>query len=112
MTNHLPCAPSSPLLAFGGMELGTFRLKPQVSEAQMLAAARQMEEAFLNNQPGLLAHAILKGADGVYIDLALADSQARAEEICSKWLEDAHALAFLDMIDPESVLMQFFSRLR
>jgi hypothetical protein len=105
--SHPPCP-----IAFNGLEFGTFRLKAGMAEADMLAAARIMEDEFLAREEGFLGHAILKGGDGVYADLAFATSQAKAEEICGKWLQNPHALAFLACIDPASTSMSFWTRLR
>jgi hypothetical protein len=103
--------PSFPV-AFQGLEFGTFRLKPGVVEADMLAAAKAMEDGFLHLEEGFLGHAILKGDDGTYVDLALASSQARAEAICGKWLENPYALKFLEFVDPASTHISFWRRLQ
>jgi hypothetical protein len=99
-------------ITFKGLEFGTFRLKAGVSESAMLAAAQVMENEFLRQEEGFLGHAILKGHDGAYVDLAFATSRAKAEEICGKWLQNPHALAFLAFIDPASTHMSFWSRLQ
>lgn len=78
----------------------------------MLAAAKSMEDQFLNKEEGFLGHAILKGNDGTYVDLAFATSQEKAEEICSKWTQNPHALAFLEYIDHASTNISFWSRLQ
>jgi hypothetical protein len=99
-------------ITFEGLEFGTFHLKAGSSESAMLVAAKVMENEFLSQEEGFLGHAILKGNDGVYVDLAFATSQAKAEEICGKWLQNPHALAFLAFIDPTSTNMSFWSRLQ
>jgi hypothetical protein len=99
-------------LAFSGLEFGVFRLKAGAVETDMLAAAQVMEDEFLAKEDGFLGHAILKGDDGAYVDLAFAESRAKAEAICGKWLQNRHALAFLAFIDPASTQMSFWTRLR
>jgi hypothetical protein len=99
-------------ITFRGLEFGTFRLKAGASEADMLAASKVMEREFLDKEDGFLGHAILKGNDGAYVDLAFATSQTKAEEICGKWLQNPYALAFLAFIDPASTHMSFWSRLQ
>jgi hypothetical protein len=99
-------------ITFKGLEFGIFRMKPGMSESEMLAAAKTMESEFLEKEEGFLGHAILKGSDGTYVDLAFATTQAKAEEICGKWLKNQYALAFLAFIDPASTNMSFWSRLQ
>jgi hypothetical protein len=99
-------------ISFNGLEFGTFRLKAGVSEADMLAAAKQMEDDFLYKEEGFLGHAILKGNDGSYVDLAFATSQAKAEEICGKWVKNPFALKFLDFIDHASANITFWTRIQ
>ena len=99
-------------MSFNGLEFATFRLKPGVLEAAMLAAAKKMEDEFLSKEEGFLGHAVLKGRDGTYVDLAFATTQARVEEICSQWTHNAHALAFLEFVEPTSANMSFWARLQ
>lgn len=103
--------PSFPI-TFKGLEFGTFRLKGGAAEADMLAAAKTMEDEFLNEEEGFLGHAILKGNDGTYVDLAFATSQAKAEELCGKWMQNPHALKFLGFIDDTSTNIGFWTRLQ
>lgn len=103
--------PSYPI-TFKGLEFGTFRLKAGTVEKDMLAAAKEMEDEFLNKEEGFLGHAILKGNDGTYVDIAFATSQAKAEELCGKWMQNPHALKFLEFIDHASTNMGFWTRLQ
>lgn len=103
--------PSFPI-TFNGLEFGTFRLKAGTAEADMLAAAKIMEDEFLDKEEEFLGHAILKGSDDTYVDMAFASTQAKAEEICGKWMQNPHALKFLGFIDPASAKMSFWTRLQ
>jgi len=98
--------------SFVGMEFSTFRLKESSSEAKMLEAARNMEQEFLSKEDGFLGHGVLKGKDGIYVDLAFATSQEKAESICGKWMENAFALKYLEFIDSESVDLSFWERIK
>lgn len=98
--------------SFIGMEFGIFKLKEGVSEAKMLEAAKKMEEEFLKNEEGFLGHGVLKGKGGRYVDLAFATSQEKAEEICGKWMGNQFALKYLEFIDPETVDMSFWERIK
>jgi hypothetical protein len=103
---------SSYPITFKGLEFGTFRMKAGMSESDMLAAVKTMEAEFLEKEEGFLGHAILKGNDGTYVDLAFATFQAKAEEICGKWLQNPRALAFLSFIDSTTTNMSFWTRLQ
>lgn len=90
-----------------GVELGRFRLRDGCDEAAMRAAWQQMVNGYLARQPGWQGQHLLKLADRVFIDLALAESQQRAEQICTLWLGQPLCEAFLAMIEPLS--MEFAS---
>lgn len=99
-------------ITFTGLEFGTFQLKEGACEAAMLVASKTMEDEFLCKEEGFLGHAILKGNDGTYVDLAFATSQANAEAICGKWMQNEHALRFLEFIDLASTNITFWTRLQ
>lgn len=96
---------------FKGLEFGTFRLKTGALEADMLAAAKIMEEEFLNQEEGFLGHAVFRGKDDTYVDLVFAVSQVRAEELCGKWMQNPYALKYLQFVEPTSTDISFWSRL-
>ena len=104
-------SPAFPI-TFEGLEFGTFRLKAGAGEADMLATPKTMEDEFLSKEEGFLDHAMLKGNDGTYVDLVFATCQAKAEEICGKWMQNPHALGFLDFIDPTSTSIGFWTRIQ
>lgn len=60
----------------------------------------------------MFGHVLLKGMDGVYADVTFADTQARAEQVCAKWLEKAVALEYSALCNQQSVNMTFWERLR
>ena len=90
-----------------GVELGRFRLRNDGDEAAMRAAWQQMVNGYLSHQAGWQGQHLLKLADGVFIDLALAESQQRAEQICALWQNQPLCNAFLALIEPLS--MEFAS---
>ena len=97
---------------FAGFEFGVFKLKQGVSEEKMLEASIKMEREFLSKEAGFLGHGILKGKDDTYVDIAFATSQEKAEKICGKWMENEFALKYLEFIDPESVNLSFWERIK
>jgi len=94
------------------MEFGTFKLKEEASEEKMLQAAKNMEQEFLSKETGFLGHAVLKGQNGMYVDVAFATTQEQAEAICGKWTENAFALKYLEFIDCESADLKFWTRIK
>lgn len=100
--------------AFGGMEFSRFKLKQGVAEAALLAAVEQMVEGLYHGEEGFLGHAVLKGADGCYVDVLFASSAARASELCGKWGTGPFAeacLPYLEKIEEGSAQLAFFQRI-
>ena len=99
-------------LGFGGLEFATFRLLDGIGEDALLAACDKVDREFLQAEPGIFGHVLLRGLNGVYADVAFADTQARAEQVCAKWLDKAVALKYIALFDQQSVNMTFRERLR
>ncbi|OYR13842.1 hypothetical protein [Brucella grignonensis] len=93
-----------------GIELGRFRLKAGVQEQAMRDAYTAMVSNHLSHQPGWQAQHLVKLADGTFVDLAFADNQTIATEICASWQGNVDCDAFLSLIDPVS--MEFGTILR
>jgi len=102
----------SHISGFAGMEYGLFKLKEGQSEEGMLKAAKIAEKEFLSTEDGFLGHAILKGKEGFYVDLAFATTQEKAEAICAKWMSNEFTLKYLECIAPETVEMSFWTRIK
>lgn len=100
-TVHMADAP--PATSRGGIEIGRFRLKQGIQESDMRQAYNQMVERHLSLQPGWKSQHLVSLDNGVFIDLAFADSQPCAEAICASWQGQAVCNAFLEMIEPESI---------
>ena len=100
---RLPVAAPHPVAVDSGVEIGRFRLKPGVSEAEMRVAHAKMVEQHLAHQAGWRRQHLLRLDDGVFVDLAFADSRGRAEAICAGWLGQADCDAFLALIEPVSM---------
>ena len=97
---------------FSGVEIGFFKLKPGITEKDMLLAAESADKNFLCKEPGFLGHSVLKGEDGLYVDLSFATSKEQAQEICGKWMDNEFTLKYIEHIDPESVDMSFWQRIQ
>lgn len=101
--------------AFGGMEFSRFKLKSDVSETELFTSVDKMVEGLYITEEGFLGHALLKGADGIYVDVIFADSQSRAAELCAKWGTGPFApacLPYLEKIEEGSVNLEFFQRVK
>jgi hypothetical protein len=95
--------PQQPVTSGNGIELGRFRLKAGVDEQAMRDAYTAMVSNHLSHQSGWLAQHLVKLADGTFVDLAFADNQTTATEICASWQGNADCDAFLSLIDPVSM---------
>lgn len=98
--------------SFAGLEFCTFKMKPGASEQQLIAAAIAAEDEFLSKEAGFLGHGILKDGNGLYVDIAFATSQEKAQEICAKWTSNDFALKYLEFIDSDTVNMNFWERIK
>lgn len=100
---------------WGGMEFSTFRLRVGVSEAQLRQSVDEMVAGLYAGEPGFLGHALLRGADGIYVDVVFADTMDRARALCAKWGTGPFApscMAYLESISPDSANLAFFERVQ
>lgn len=93
-----------PLMQGGdGVELGRFRLRPEVTESMLRRAHARMVERHLSRQPGWRGQRLMQLEDGIWLDLAFAASPDQARAICQSWAGNADCDAFLSLIDPISM---------
>lgn len=102
---------NSNLDSIGGMEFATFKLKEGVTEARLVELSNQVEAEFLSQQEELVLHFLVRGADGIYANVAIASSQEKAEEYCQQWLGNRVALEYLELLEKETVNMTFWTRI-
>jgi len=100
---RLPSVSQHPVANGSGVEIGRFRLKQGVDEADMRKAHAAMVENHLSRQTGWRRQHLVKLDDGVFLDLAFADARLSAEEICSSWRGQLDCDAFLALIEPQSM---------
>jgi hypothetical protein len=99
----------------GGMEFSLFRMQANKDEKALINAAERMAAGLYAGEPGFIDHFVLRGSNGVYADVVLASSGERANELCQKWGAGPFTeacLPYLEIIDPSSVEMNFWERLR
>lgn len=120
LRSALPVALGRPLLQHraappevGGMEFSVFRLAPGAEEAALQAAATQMAQGLYVNEPGFVEHIVLRNGTGLYADVVLASDADSARYLCGKWGQgpfDPACEAYLALIDPASVQLDFWQR--
>ncbi|SMB35470.1 conserved hypothetical protein [Serratia proteamaculans] len=86
-----------------GIEIGRFRLKQGINESEMRKVYSRMVDGHLALQPGWKKQYLVSLNNGVFVDLAFADSQQCAEAICASWHGQSVCDDFLEMIEPESM---------
>jgi|TARA_R100000049_G_C1954708_1_gene106806 hypothetical protein len=83
-----------------GMELGRFRLRPDVTQTMLRIAHDRMVERHLSRQIGWRGQRLARLEDGSWLDLAFASTPDHARAICASWAGNADCEAFLDLIEP------------
>lgn len=90
-----------------GIELGRFRLKKGMDAADMKQAHEAMVRGYLALQDGWRGQMLVELGYGAFMDIALADTRERAEQICATWIANPLCNAFLDYV--EDAHMEFGS---
>jgi hypothetical protein len=86
-----------------------------VHDSQLLAAAAKMSAKLYMGEPGYHAHFLVRNDSGEYADVVLADSAARARSLCARWGTGPFHPAcedYLNLIDPQTIQIDFWERLR
>ena len=86
-----------------GIEIGQFRPRPGVNEADLRMAHDRMIADHLCRQPGWRGQRLIRLQDGTYMDIAFAGTQAQAQAICASWTGIPACEAFLALIEPISM---------
>lgn len=99
----------------GGMEFSLFRLRPGVQEHRLTNAARLMAETLYHGEPGFHTHMLMRRDENsdLFADVVLADSAEQARALCGKWGQGPFhpaCMDYLDLIEPESVKLEFWNR--
>jgi len=74
-----------------------------VSEEAMRAAHLAMVDFYLARKSGWRRQHLVKLDDGLFMDLAFAESGERAKAICASWHDSDLCKAFLALIEPEDM---------
>jgi hypothetical protein len=97
--------------AGGVIEILRFRLAPETTEAEFLAADHRLQEEFAYHQPGLLRRTTARGEDGGWIVIDLWRCAADADACDRRWDADPAAQAFMALLDRSSVSTERYQEL-
>ncbi len=93
------------------VEIVQFRLKPGVDEDAFLAAAADTQAA-IARLPGLLARELLRGEDGLWVDVVHWRSEAEALAAAAAFATMPEVTSFVAMIDETTMTMQHLAQAR
>lgn len=100
--------PPFQLPAGHGLEIATFELREEVSEAELQQAAQQIDADWLRHEAGYLGYALLRGDGRRFAHLTLADSPERARQLCAQWPSAPACRDFLAAIAADTGRMDFY----
>jgi hypothetical protein len=93
------------------IEILTFRLLPNVSEDEFLAADRRVQTEFAYRQPGLFRRTTARNPDGEWVVIDLWRSDADADACDQRWPGDPVARLFMSFVDPTTVVTRRYAPL-
>ena len=93
------------------IEIMTFRLRPETSEADFLAADRRVQVEFAYHQPGMVRRTTAHNPDGDWVVIDLWASAADAANYVDGWNREPGPRAFMALIDQDSVATRSYETL-
>lgn len=90
------------------VELATFRARTGVSPAEIETAYAQIRQDYMPQHPGVISHDWFCRADGVWVDLLVADSLETAHQACAGWFDHPATQALLALMEPGSTHLGFW----
>ncbi len=85
------------------IEIMSFRLRPETSEADFLAADRRVQVEFAYHQPGMVRRTTGRNPDGTWVVIDLWASTADAANYVDGWNREPAPQAFMALVDEASV---------
>lgn len=89
------------------LEITTYQLADSVSDQQITEASQRFDQNYCQRCEGLLRRDFVKTENG-YMDLFYWRSAADAERVKAGFLQDGDAMAYAQLLDPQSLTMQNF----
>jgi hypothetical protein len=93
------------------IEIMTFQLRPESSEAEFLAADRRVQTEFAYQQPGMIRRTTGRNPDGTWVVIDLWASPTDAANYVDGWNQEPAPRAFMAMVDEASVITQSYESL-
>ena len=93
------------------IEIMTFRLRPESSEAEFLAADRRVQTEFAYQQAGMIRRTTGRHPDGTWVVIDLWASPTDAANYVDGWNREPAPIAFMALIDAASVITQSYGTL-
>ena len=88
----------------GQFEIVIYRLKPAVDRDQFLEISARATD-WLRQRPGYLGRQLLEDDSGLWVDLVRWATMDDALAAASAFMEVPEAAAFMEAVEPESVIM-------
>jgi quinol monooxygenase YgiN len=88
----------------GQFEIVIYRLKAGVNRDQFMEVSARAT-AWLRNRPGYLSRELLEDDSGQWVDLVRWTTMEDALAAASAFMEVPEAAAFMDAVEPESIVM-------
>jgi hypothetical protein len=85
------------------VEWAPFRVRPGISDEQVLAASARLQEGFLRHQPGFIRRELLKGADRQWIDYVVWRDRSAADAAVQQAMQSptcADYFGIMESADP------------
>ena len=88
----------------GQFEVVIYRLKPAVDRDQFMEISAQATD-WLRQRPGYLGRQLLEDDSGLWVDLVRWATMDDALAAAGAFMEVPEAAAFMDAVEPDSVIM-------
>ena len=88
----------------GQFEIVIYRLKSDVNRDQFMEVSARATE-WLRDRPGYLGRELLEDESGKWVDLVRWTTMEDALAAASAFMEVPEAEAFMDAVEPESIMM-------
>jgi len=79
--------------------IADFKLAPGKTEQELIAASDQFQQAFVNQQSGVLRRELIKTGEGCYTDIVQFRSREDAEQVMAAETTSEHCLDFFSVMD-------------
>ena len=83
------------------VEWAAFQLKKDVSEQALLQASGELQQNFLQKQPGFIRRELLKKSEGSYVDILWWKTRKYAEQASDKVMQHPACLGYFQLMDAD-----------